>query len=101
MRSLLFFDLPTLTSKNRRDYRKFVKDIVRLGYYRVQESVFVKMHINPQNVDSTINQLNKVKPPNGSLFIITITEQQFSKMKILLGELEDEVVTSDDRVLIL
>lgn len=99
MRTLLFFDLPTLTSKNKKDYRKFVKDLKKCGFYRIQESVFVKMHINQQNADFTLNQVNGFKPSDGSIITLTITEQQFARMKILLGEIKTDVETSDERIL--
>ena len=56
MRMILFFDLPTLTSKNRRDYRKFIKHIKKIGFYMIQESVYVKMSIDSQMVNSISNK---------------------------------------------
>lgn len=99
MRTILFFDLPTATSKNRRDYSKFVKEITKIGFYRIQESVFVKMHINQVNADFTDNSLEKIKPPEGTIFTLTITEAQFSRMKILLGGSNTDVENSDSRII--
>lgn len=99
MRILLFYDLPTLSSANLKAYRDFVKDIIKIGFYRIQESVFVKMAINPQSVDSVYQKLEQIKPKEGNIFCITVTEQQFSKMKFILGEIETDVISSTDRII--
>lgn len=99
MRTILFYDLPMKTSKNLKDYRKFVKDLKKIGFYRIQESVFVKMHINQQNADYSLNQVEKIKPPSGSLISFTITEQQFSRLRIFLGVLKTDVINNDERIL--
>lgn len=97
MRTLLFFDLPVLTSKNRRDYRKFVKDIKKTGFYRLQESVFVKMSIDYSSAKFAIQGIKSLLPPDGSIFCITITEKQFSEMEVLLGDSSSEVLSSIER----
>jgi CRISPR-associated protein Cas2 len=97
MRTLLFFDLPVLTSNNRRDYRKFVKMVKKAGFYRLQESVFVKMSLDISAANNTINNIKKTLPPDGNIFCITITEKQFAEMQILLGESSSEILSSIDR----
>ena len=42
MRILVMFDLPTETSEERRDYRKFRKNLIKNGFIMMQESVYVK-----------------------------------------------------------
>ena len=99
MRTLLFFDLPTLTLEHKRSYRKFVKELIKIGFYRIQESVFVKLSLNKQGADSSIAYLNAIKPKEGNIFLITITEKQFSNMNILLGDVNSDVVSSDERII--
>lgn len=43
MRLILFFDLPVEKAAERRAYAKFVRGIEKLGFYMLQESVYVKM----------------------------------------------------------
>lgn len=99
MRTILFFDLPTLTNKDRRNYRKFIKLLIKNGFYRIQESVFVKMSVTPQAAKSIINMIEKEKPNQGSIFSITVTESQFANMHIFLGLNKTDVETSYDRVI--
>lgn len=101
MRILLFFDLPTITSNDLRKYRKFVKDIRKLGFYMVQESVYVKLCLDLQVVDSVTNKVKSFAPTNGNIMLLSITEKQFSKIKIITGEFESDTIVSDDRTIIL
>lgn len=101
MRMILFFDLPTLSSKHQKAYRVFLKNIKKNGFYMLQESVYVKMALNQQVVDSTMNKLKEYTPDEGNILVLTITEKQFSAIKILIGETKTNVITSDERVLIL
>lgn len=98
MRTLLFFDLPTLTTEDRKNYRVFVKYIKTNGFYMLQESVYCKMSIDSHMANVTINKIQNNVPKEGNIMILTVTEKQFSSMKILLGESSSDVLTSDDRI---
>lgn len=99
MRTILFFDLPTLTTKDRMEYRHFVKNLITVGFYRIQESVFVMMNINPQGAESVIKLVRSFKPSGGNIMALTVTEQQFARMDIILGEMSTDVVNTMDRII--
>lgn len=99
MRILLFFDLPAVTKKEIRDYTLFVKNLKKLGFIRMQESVFTKLALNPSVVNSCMTELKKKLPPDGIVSVITITEKQFSTMEHLVGEIETDVIMSEDKVI--
>lgn len=99
MRTILFFDLPTLTAKDRKEYRHFVKNLITVGFYRIQESVFVMMNINPQGAESVIKLVRSFKPSGGNIMALTVTEQQFARMDIILGEMSTDVVSTMDRII--
>ena len=46
MRVLVFFDLPVITSENRRAYSKFRKFLLKNGFMMLQESVYCKLALN-------------------------------------------------------
>lgn len=101
MRTLLFFDLPTYTLEDRKNYRKFVKLIKTNGFYMLQESVYCRMSIDQQMADTVANRLKASVPPDGNIMLLNVTEKQFSSMQILLGESNTDVLTSDERVVFL
>lgn len=99
MRMMLFFDLPVETEVQRRNYRHFVKNIKKLGFYMMQESVYVKLGIDMQHVESTMQKIKTFVPDDGSIMVLNITEKQFSNINILLGDNTTDVVNSDERVI--
>ena len=101
MRLILFFDLPNTTKKEAKEYRKFVKGIKKIGFYMMQESVYVKMAIDKHSIDSTMRHLDCITPPVGNINVLTITEKQFASMHILLGDNKTDVLNSVERVVIL
>lgn len=101
MRLIIFFDLPTLTSIDRREYRKFRTNLIKSSFIMLQESVYCKLLLNQTAVNSIIKHLESIKPSKGLVQVITITERQFSKSKYLIGESRTEVIDSDERLIIL
>lgn len=101
MRVILFFDLPVLTSKNRKDYRNFHKYLIKSGFFMMQESVYCKLAQNSTMADSITENIKKNKPADGLVQILRVTEKQFSKMDFIVGSKKSEVLDSDERVVIL
>lgn len=65
MRMLVFFDLPTFTNEDKRNYRQFRKLLMKNGFIMLQESVYCKMMTSPSMESSVKNMINKNKPPKG------------------------------------
>ena len=101
MRTILFFDLPTLTKQDNINYRKFMKLLKVNGFYMIQESVYVKMSIDMQSANATINRIKAEIPASGNIMALTVTEKQFATMEILLGHGKIDVLTTDDRIVTL
>lgn len=101
MRVILFFDLPTLSGIDRREYRKFRTNLIKSGFIMLQESVYCKLLLNQSAVNSIIKHLESIKPSKGLLQVITITERQFSKSQYLISESKTEVIDTDERLIII
>ena len=98
MRTIVFFDLPTESSKNRRDYNRFRKFLIKNGFIMMQESVYSKMSLNQTAVDAVVDLLKKNKPPDGLVQILTITEKQFARMEYIVGSSNSDVIATDERL---
>ncbi len=101
MRILLFFDLPTETTQNRREYARFRKYLIKRGFMMMQESVYCRLALNSGVLERVISDLRKNKPSEGLIQILTVTEKQFSKMEFLLGDYHGDVINSDERLIVL
>ena len=101
MRVLVFFDLPLLTSENRRAYAKFRRFLLKNGFLMLQESVYCKLALNSSAVNAIVDNVHKNKPEEGLIQLLTVTEKQYAKMDIILGQVKSEVLDTDERLVIL
>lgn len=101
MRVVVFFDLPTLTDTDRREYRSFRKHLLKNGFIMLQESVYTRMVLNKTIEKSVIENLKKNKPDKGLVQVLTVTEKQFSNSVNIVGKSESNVIDSDERLIIL
>lgn len=101
MRILVMFDLPVATSAERREYVKFRKYLIKSGFLMMQESIYCKLSPNSTLADAAIENIRKNKPENGLVQILKVTEKQYAKMEYIVGAGQTEVLSSDDRLVIL
>ena len=100
MRMIIFFDLPTDTMEDRRNYRKFRNGLIKNGFIMMQESVYCKLLMNSTADQSVREAVKKLRPPKGTVQMLTITEKQFAKIEFLTGEFHSDVIRSDERMII-
>lgn len=101
MRMLVFFDLPTLTSDDRKNYRLFRKSLIKNGFIMLQESVYCKMMTSPTMEQSVKKLIHSNKPPAGIVTTLAVTEKQFVKMDYVVGEYQNDVIDSEERLIVL
>lgn len=101
MRMMVFFDLPVLTAAQRKAYAKFRKFLVKSGFLMAQESVYTKLLLNSTAADNLKSNIRANKPKEGLVQILLVTEKQYSRMEMIVGEATNEIVNSADRLVIL
>ena len=101
MRVLVFFDLPTETLENKREYRRFRRTLIKNGFLMMQESVYCRMLLTPSAGRAVLDVIRKNRPAEGIVQIMTVTEKQFAAMEYVTGEHHSEVIDSDERLIIL
>lgn len=90
MRLIVFFDLPVKTKSERRCATQFRNFLIKDGYYMIQYSVYCRVCNGYDAVDKHKARLSAYVPDNGSVRLLTVTERQYEKMEILLGNLKVE-----------
>ncbi len=101
MRIIVFFDLPTLTDTDRREYRRFRKLLIKNGFVMMQESVYTRMVLNQTVQKSVVDLLKKNKPKDGLVQALVITEKQFTNTVNISGMFSSDIVDSDERLVVL
>lgn len=101
MRLLVMFDLPTVTIEDRKNYRNFRKGLLKNGFYMLQESVYSRMVLN-QSIERNVREaVKRIKPPNGFVMLLSVTEKQFAKADFIVGNRKNDILDTDDRITIL
>lgn len=98
MRLLVFFDLPMLTDRDRREYSKFHKFLVQNGFIMMQRSVYSKLVINNVTGQAVKQRIRNNLPADDVVELLEITENQFSRIEYLVGEEQQMTIDSLDRL---
>ena len=101
MRVILFFDLPTETLEDKREYRNFRKFLIKKGFLMMQESVYCKLALNQTVASAVVTAVKNNKPKDGLVQLLFVTEKQFAKMEYICGERTSSIIDSDDKLVIL
>lgn len=101
MRVMVFFDLPTETLEDKREYRNFHKLLITNGFLMLQESVYCRMLLTPGAGRAVLDILRRNRPSKGIVQVMTVTEKQFAGMEYITGEYHSDVIDSDERLVIL
>ena len=82
----VLFDLPVGTKSERRDatrFRNFLKDD---GYLMLQFSVYARICRAEEAVDKHLTRVIKSLPSKGSVRALQVTDKQYARMKLLVGD---------------
>ena len=101
MRVLVMFDLPSTTSADKREYRRFRKFLLKSGFIMQQESIYSKLALNTTAANSIVENVRKNKTSTGIIQMLVITEKQYGKMEFVVGEKNTSIIDSDERLVIL
>ncbi len=101
MRVIVFFDLPTETAEQRRNYRQFRKVLIKNGFFMLQESVYCRLVLNPTVQQSVFDVINRQRPPQGLVQVLAVTERQFSNMQCITGASSSDVLNNEKKVVII
>lgn len=101
MRVIVFFDLPSVTKADKKEYLNFRKFLINSGFQMMQESVYIKLTLNTTSADVVIKQIKSNKPKKGLVQAMIITEKQYSRIENIVGEIEKEVLDTGDRLVII
>jgi len=83
---IVFFDLPVSTKAERRTanrFRNFLKDD---GYMMLQFSVYARVARGEDAATKHVQRVTNSLPKKGSVRVLQITDRQYARMRLLLGD---------------
>lgn len=85
MWTLVMFDLPTETKKDRKAAAKFRKELQQDGFAMFQFSMYIRHSSSSENADVHSKRVKKILPEHGKIGILQITDKQFGQMELFYG----------------
>lgn len=101
MRMIIFFDLPTITTKDLKEYRNFRNFLIKNGFIMMQESVYSRLILNNNSAKLLKNQVYKNLPSAGLIQMLQVTEKQFVNIEYMRGKSQNKILDSNERITIL
>lgn len=83
---IAMFDLPTDTPKARKAYARFRKDLLEDGFTMMQYSVYSRHCASIENAEVHVKRMGAVVPAQGEVRFLTITDNQFGRIKVYVGK---------------
>lgn len=81
----VLFDLPVVSKEDRREYTRFRKKVLSLGFSQLQYSVYAKHLASEEAGEHLKTHVVGALPPGGQVRLLTVTDRQFGKMEIYQG----------------
>ena len=86
MWTLVMYDLPTETKKDRKVAALFRKELLKDGFNMFQFSMYVRHSASAENAAVHKRRVKNLLPEHGKVGIIQITDKQFGQMEIFHGK---------------
>jgi CRISPR-associated protein Cas2 len=77
----VFFDLPTETKTDRKNYSIFRKSLLKDGFSMLQYSIYVRHCNSRENTDVHIKRVKSFLAPKGEIIIFMLTDKQYGIME--------------------
>ena len=91
MWTLVMYDLPTETKKERKAAARFRKELQKDGFGMFQFSMYIRHSASSENADVHKKRVIKSLPEHGKVGILQITDKQFGMMEVFYGQKPHEL----------
>ena len=85
MWTLVMYDLPTETKKDRKMASRFRKDLLQDGFSMFQFSMYVRHSASSENAEVHKRRVKNLLPELGKVGILQITDKQFGQIELYYG----------------
>jgi len=87
---LVMFDLPSVTSEAKKIYRQFKTSLEKMGFQRIQYSVYARFCPSRDDARKHSRRVEKALPEKGNVRVLKFTDKQWKRMDVFVGGDEKE-----------
>jgi CRISPR-associated protein Cas2 len=91
MWTLVMYDLPTETKKERKMAARFRKDLIQDGFNMFQFSMYLRHSASSENAEVHKRRVKSILPELGKVGILQITDKQFGQIELFYGAKAQEM----------
>ena len=91
MWTLVMYDLPTETKKQRKVAAGFRKALLKDGFHMFQFSMYIRHSASSENAEVHKKRVKNHLPELGRVGILQITDKQFAGMELFFGTQPEEM----------
>jgi CRISPR-associated protein Cas2 len=84
----VFFDLPVRSKTQRRHATRFRKFLIDDGFIMIQYSVYARICRGEDAVDKHMTRITRNMPKEGHIRGLQVTDKQYGRMRLFLGQME-------------
>ncbi len=95
---IVLFDLPVDCPQSRKDYSQFRKQLLDDGFIMMQYSVYMRHCASDENAQVHIKRVKHALPPDGEVRIMSITDKQFSRIKVFYGKIRQPTEKAPEQI---
>lgn len=82
----VFFDLPVMTKKERKEAASFRKNLMKDGFVMLQYSVYIRHCASYQSQEVHVKRLKAIVPDTGMVSILCVTDKQYGDIVNYYGK---------------
>jgi len=82
---MVYFDLPTLSPKERKEAARFRKNLIQDGFTMFQFSIYVRHCASRENAEVHSIRVRGRIPARGFVVVMSITDKQFGEIELYHG----------------
>lgn len=82
---ICFFDLPTTSDEDKKNYTHFRKHLLEDGYLMIQYSVYARACVSHDRILTHTRRVKSFLPPKGAVRCLFVTNIQWDKTFVFYG----------------
>jgi CRISPR-associated protein Cas2 len=82
---MVFFDMPTQTSADRKQYSRFRKNLLKDGFGMFQYSIYIRHCMSREFAQKHMRRVRQYLPKKGKIVLFTLTDKQFGMIEVYSG----------------
>ena len=84
---MIMYDISINEGANTKLYTLFRKELIKLGYYMFQESIYVKQLNSKSQQENLMRKIKNIIPENSNIRGLLLNQNTFDNMSVISGEL--------------